>query len=323
MGWFIWNPSTPTQGKGKSKGRSASKGKAKGKAKADARVVSRWTPDQARRAWHLGWSGVALLTLGVGWVVARGVLIDYHRAHDQLPTDAQRVVLIDAPGWLDDSISHPMRAAAAAGLTPDPFDAAATAHVAASFKAEPWIKHVRQVRRLADGRVEVHAEFRTPLIAVRDPNRGGDHYLVDAQGVVLAGPWGQTAVVGQDFRIIENVAAAPPALGQTWPGEDVQAALQLAVLIAPEPFAEQVNVIHLAHAPHTEAGFELLLYTDANRPVLWGAPAGQALVTELVEERVKLDNLRTLYRNFGRIDSRDGTVEVNRPGEVRVANHRL
>ena len=303
MGLFVFSQK-------KAKGGKAAAQK-KGRGKKAASVDPSWDLARVRRAWHAGGLAVAGLTLVVGWVIVRNALLDYQRENHSLQTPPDAVALIDQPVWMSDSIADPMRLAAAEALSVDPFDGAGVQAAAQRLAQTPWIHSVEQVRRRADGRLEVKASYRTPVAAVRDTRNSVDHYLIDSQGVVLAGPWRWRTVRDQGFIVLEGVSDAPPTAGQAWPGEPIQHALALALLLGPEPFAYQIEAVHIENNRHTDAGIDLALYTTENRRVLWGAPLGHALTAELMNDQQKLENLRVLHRTYGHIDSVDGTVEVN------------
>jgi|GEM_PF-4666833 len=312
MGLFVFRNSNPSK--------STSKGKGKGtRGKGRAATDPAWDIQRVRQAWHAGGLVVAGLTFVVGWVVVRNALVDYTQQNHTLVTDAETVTLVGQPEWMSESIAGPMRLAAAGALNQDPFDGTGVQIAADRLESTPWIQSVSQVHRTTQGQLLVHAEYRTPVAAVRDSRNSVDHYLVDNQGVVLAGPWRWRTVRDQGFIVLEGVHEAPPQAGQTWSGQQLQNALALALLLSPEPYADQIEAVHVEDNPYTDSGMDLALYTTENRRVLWGAPIGHALTAEAMTDQQKIDNLRVLHRTYGHIDSVRGTVEVNHIQPIETA----
>lgn len=282
------------------KGRGKKKKATKGRGKAAKAAPPIWMPSESPLAWRIGTLVIVFAALITGWVSARSALLEYARSTRVATVDPEAVTLIDAPTWMSESIAAPLRDQAAAAIAPDPFDAEGIQRAAQRLNQCAWIKEVHQIRRIEteDGLpgLAIDAEYRTPLVAVRDPRNVNDYYLVDAEGVRLAGPWDEPTVLGQGFAVIEGTESLVPFEGMAWEGESVHAAIELAALLAGESFASEIEAYVVVEAKRFSPPFDLAIITTEKQELFWGAPVGHALVTEFIEDGHKLDNLRVLFR---------------------------
>ncbi len=288
MGWFL--SSSPKK-----------KGKKKTSAKRSTRKGASpepFDPESLRRAMHWGGGFVAVVGFTIAWVISRDALMDYaSRAH---PVQGRQIVLVDQPAWMTAELADPIASLAAEELTNDRFDQQALADARAALLASPWIKQVHQVQRVGDGTVQVTADYRTPVVAVRDMAQDDAYYLVDIEGVVLAGPWRRSTVAGQRFQYIAGVASRPPAAGEVWPGEDVQAGIDLAALLAAEPYADQILGYHVYPRGIDGDQHDLVLSLVNNASITWGLPPEQGLPIEAISAAGKMQHLHSQFERYNR-----------------------
>jgi hypothetical protein len=109
--------------------------------------------------------------------------------------------------------------------------------------------------------------------------------------------------------IIEGVARpAPKNAGQKWTGEDLHAALDLEALLldpANQPFTHEIRKINVANfgGRHDPREAQLVLYTRYGTEVRWGRPVKAADRFIEVDPGRKIDYLRHVYKDYGRVDA--------------------
>lgn len=159
--------------------------------------------------------------------------------------------LADRPDWMTDSLVEDLRvelmgSREAQGWT---FDAGLVRRVGQAAATCPWVKVLEkvQIERTAAGpddsgtagRIVVRAQYRRPVAKVQD----GHEQYIDAQGVLL--PAEQVAELGLKGPLpqIVNPGARCPAVGQVWPGQDIQAALAVLSLLADKPYFSEITAV--------------------------------------------------------------------------------
>lgn len=183
-----------------------------------------------------------------------------------------RVVLADRPDWVPATLAGRIVEA----LTPrkaDYNDPNLTATVYRLAQANPWLREVSLVRKMRTdepdvAQVEVHAAFRRAVAKIRV---GNEYAFVDEEGVRL--PAAETpqwvaaipasagrparqicflhqgdAAPGLDpkaihYILIDGLSAPAPAVGRTWPGDDLAAGLRLVRLLATRSYVNQVTLV--------------------------------------------------------------------------------
>ncbi len=299
MGWFL-----PSGKKSKKRGQGKPSRKwAQNATRAAAGPASRWR--WARRAAAV----VAVAGLGVGAWLGYAPLRDHVAARAAHATAGDlRVRLNNVPPWMRPEQVQRIVDEVAYRAGPDPLDRAALADAVAYLEREAWVRAVNSVQRHDRGVIDVHATWRHPaaLIGARD----GFH-LIDPDGVRLPGVYGYDQLEALGLTAITGVAAAPPAQGATWPGNDVQAGLALAKLLAGRPFADQVRAVDVSnYAGRADDAYPHISLITRDGMVRWGRAPGEAGIYEPDAPRKLAMIQRVAERYGGRIDANGQTVDV-------------
>lgn len=230
---------------------------------------------------------VVVAAMAVGWYYGEGALQRYVAETRPTRTTAEAVVLKNQPGWMHPRVAEDLRVLTAGQLSSDPFDGAALSKAAGVLAEVPWVKQVRQVRRMSDGRVEVDADFREPFAVVEA--RDGYH-LIDAEGVRLPGLYSRDKVPSPPLPLIRGINTAPPAeAGRLWNGYDVKAAMTLVRLLEPYTFSNQIRAYDAGSRDAADR-VRLSLITQNGR-IEWGYPPGDDMAVEVTPE-VKVERLQ-------------------------------
>ena len=277
------------------------------KKKSAGRSTKKPSPTASQRRQQVLTAGavIALAALIVaGWYVGEKRLRQYIETTRQTQTAPDSVVLLDRPAWMNDDIAKQVQARASEALShnPNPLDGASLQEAAKVLGMLSWVKQVKQVERLGDGRVAVAAAYREPVAVIEDNN--GYAHLVDREGVVLAG-LGKLASRAElkaqtPLPLIVGVNVPPPHFaGQQWSSDAVAAGLALAQLLADEPFAKQILACDASL--HDASGRVRLALLTQSGQVDWGYPPGREMGIEPPAQE-KLQRLRDLATRHGRID---------------------
>jgi hypothetical protein len=180
---------------------------------------------------------------------------------------------------------------------------------------------VNEIRRAYGKRpgdtIEIDCEYRVPLALVH----WKDYYwLVDSEGVKL--PEQFTAkqlpqvIYGRDskllFRVIEGVRQPPVESGRQWMGDDLVAGLTLAQYLAGQPYTEEVVRIDVSNFGGRDNAKEaqLVLLTKRGSEVRWGRPVNAKDFFIEVSVAQKLDYMRRVYNQFGRVDANQAWIDI-------------
>ena len=259
------------------------------------------------------------MSIAVVGGIAAGVLIGAPRLEAQV---AQRTLMqppqIDFnwpqsagtgdASWLPRDIQDVMLASALQELQrqPDPFSAGGLKAIADSALRSGWIENIRAVRRERDGSIRIDADWRVPTAVVR---RDTSDYLVGRRGEILPIIFPRD---GSPLKAIVGASKEPlmqggrPAVGQIWPGADVQAGLELLTLISARPWSEQVAAIDVSEYTSRK---ELALITKWNNKVIWGGAPGDTIPGQL-STAAKLGRIDALQKRYTRIDVNKRLVDV-------------
>jgi len=292
---------------------------AKGKRNVKAVLLACTTATAARVAAQVLLLGA--VAAATAWGLPR--LRQYVESKAAAPPGAARVVLKQRPHWMSDALAAQIVASAHVDEVRSAMDRSLLELVDRKLRANPWVKQVRQVRRgfgQAPGdTVEIDCEFRVPMALVssfeRGRNSAQEYFLVDGEAYRLPEkyPVGRLPRVMFDadghvsLRIIEGVAAPPPAEGRRWSGEDLAAGLDLVKLLSGHAFTEpilRVDVSNFAHRQRPNAP-QLALITRHNSRIEWGEPVRMTFHAELTPNE-KLQRLARLY------DSASGRIDLGR-----------
>jgi hypothetical protein len=278
---------------------------------------------------------VVVSVIGVAAVYGGARLHDYvMRSRQEAGPLASQVQLTAWPQWMPTALAADI----AHSLTPEVAfcDDAVTQDVYERAAVNPWIKRVTLVTKRSSGDprygiIDVQAEYRQPAVAVAVA--GGEDVFVDADGVVLpahqvprwiarlpaAGDAPARTVCfisGEDvpqrlaaepihYLRVEGVAAAPPAVGQKWAGDDLADGIRLAMLVYARKYCQQVQVVDVRNhnGRHSKSLASFLLVargggrTTSIRVERFALPEGDYVIAP----QRGLLNLDEYYRQHGTI----------------------
>ncbi len=177
--------------------------------------------------------------------------------------------------------------------------------IAARMESVAWVSRVQYVRRTGGGRFEISCRYRMPVAIVRVDD---DAYLVDEEAVRLPGLY----IPHPAWRIIEGVAAGPPAPGQPWVGDDIRAAISVLTALRREPFGDQIVGVgvgnHGGRKDPRVAHIELLTDRPGGR-IRWGSAPGRELEESGVQQKLAL--LRENFGKTGRADAHFPVIDIS------------
>jgi hypothetical protein len=257
------------------------------------------------------------LSVAVFTGIAAGLLVGAPRLQAQVAGRAlsQPVqITFDWPqgaggeSWLPRDLRDVMLASAYQELErhPDPFSPAALRGVADSALASGWLETITRVERARDGSIYLSGAWRTPTAVVR---RDSSDYLIGRRGEILPMAFKRD---GSPLKVLVGASKEPhmrggrPALGQVWPGADIQAGLELLALISSRPWAEQVSAIDVSEYLGRK---ELVLVTKWNSRVVWGGAPSDTIPGQL-STAAKLGRIDALHQRHSRIDVSKRLVDV-------------
>jgi hypothetical protein len=262
--------------------------------------------------------GVAALVLGMFFLV--NYTKKYIETEVPVPSGSLKVAIVNKPVWMSDYLAEQI-AATVPKNSSSAFDHDLLVATVAKLAKNPWVARVNQVRRVygqAPGdTLEVDCDFRTPIALVK---WGDNYWLVDNDGYVLpekfkAGDLDKITI-GRDgrtsFRIVQGVHMAPPESGKKWVGSDLAAGLDLVKLFYGKLYLDDVTRVDVTNygGRVRRADPQVVLQTRYGSAVWWGRPltAKDSLV-EIRADR-KLEILRAVVQQHGRIDASQAYVDV-------------
>jgi len=220
----------------------------------------------------------------------------------QAPED--RVIIARAPATMSPLLAQRIRSLVAELAGDDPLDQASLQVAHTALSQSPWVRQVYQLRRGSAGRIIVHAAFREPVAVVLALD---GYHLVDAEGVRLPGVYRADQLNYLALPVITGVTHAPPPEGAVWPGDELQAGLDLAQLIEGEGYAPQVASYDVSDRDAL-GRLRLRLITERGM-VRWGLPPGDERGLEPTSA-TKLRWLSSVNRRRGSIDAGGKVVDV-------------
>jgi hypothetical protein len=275
--------------------------------------------DPERAAWwrsvgiHAGAAIVVLFLVAVAFALAK----DHVGRKIAFPSKPPAVVLKERPSWMSDLVAQQIASQVAPRGAHSAFDHDMLVEITRMLKSNPWIMKVRGVRRVygnAPGdTLELDCDFRTPAALVRT---GSVYYLIDRAGVRLPEQYApadvprviETASGRSNILVIEGVARpAPKNAGQKWTGEDLHAALDLAALLldpANQGFTHEIRKINVANfgGRRDPREAQMVLVTRYGTEVRWGRPIKATDRFIEVNPAQKLEFLKAVYEQYGRVD---------------------
>jgi hypothetical protein len=258
-------------------------------------------------------------------IAGLGLWVDHRYVEQKLVFAKQppKVVLKNRPVWMSDFLAEQIARTARPGGASSAFDHQLLVDTVAQLNANPWIRGVKQVRRVYDkspgDTIEVDCDYRAPVALVH----WKDYYwLVDADGVKLPEAFNHADVPRiikggngkMNIRIVSGVRNPPPDSGMKWPGEDLAAGLELVKLLFGRDYTEEVvkvDVGNFARARDPKAA-QIVLVTKYDTQVRWGQPITPAADEFFVEVTAaqKLSYMETIWKDKGRVDGNFAWVDI-------------
>jgi hypothetical protein len=264
-------------------------------------------------------SFVTILTLGVR---ASKEFAERSALRPSTPVDVQ---LVNPPGWMNDELRQRIIQVATPVSAKSSLDPDQVKEIAQILAAEPWVKHVNQVRRVygksPGDTLEIDCDFRAPVALVQD---GGWFWMVDAEGIKLPERFTKEELakvaIGRglekiQLRVVTGVHQLAPQAGEKWTGRDLEAGIELARLFFDKPYMNDVAMIDVSGVdpvnPSTAgAKNEVVLHTRYNTQIRWGSPVQQPGFSVEVGAAQKLATLERLYSEYGRLDAGRPWIEI-------------
>lgn len=258
-------------------------------------------------------------------IIAAAVVVRFVRRDVQTRItfiDAPPVVMLaNRPAWMSDSLAEQICALAQPAGLHTAFDHDLLVQTAHSLAASPWVRQVRQVRRVYGRRpgdtLEIDCDYRAPVALVHWQSY---FWLVDGEGVKLPEQYTAAQVprilVGGDhhinIRIIEGVAHAPVESGHHWPGADLAAGLDLVELLYGKDFADDAIKVDVTNfgGRKDDTDAQITLVTRYGTEIKWGRALGAADFFAEVSPQQKLDALARIYARYGRLDANHEWIDV-------------
>jgi hypothetical protein len=291
-----------------------------------------FSPSLQRATVQLGSVLFALLLSAAGLYF----LFSYVDRRVVFPSAPPRVVLKNRPAWMSDFLAGEIARTAQPIGAHSAFDHQLLVDVTNLLQGSPWIRHVNGVRR-AFGKssadtLEIDCEYRAPVALVH----WQDYYwLVDGQGVKLPEQFKAQQVpqivLGGDgkmnIRIIEGVRNPPVESGRLWPGEDLMAGLEMVKLLFGQPYTEDIVKVDVSNFGGRVDLKEpqLVLGTKFDTQIRWGRPINSKDFFVEIPTARKLDLLRRIQEEYGRVDGRQQWIDIRfdkitRPSDASTAS---
>ncbi len=230
-------------------------------------------------------------------------------------------VLRNRPVWMTDSLANQILGSVAVRDRHSAMDRALLEQIGISLARNPWVKQVRQVRRAfhksVGDTIEIDCDFRAPMALAFWRS---EYFLIDSEGVRLppryAGVQTPPAMFSPDgkvnLRAIDGLAAQPPLQeGRLWPGDDLQAGLDMAKLLYGKDFTEEIHRINVANFKGRRQPREpqIVLVTKHATEIRWGEPVRASFYAELSPNE-KLRRLDLLRGQKGRVDAGYSWIDI-------------
>lgn len=281
------------------------KRKSRRRKRAKTRPRLTWLIPGRRRL--IGWACVGAVIVTAAWAAGSAASQLEAHVHRQIRSRVGDAVVafIDLPDALVELASADLHGAVA-DLKARPWtDDHICRDMALRLVRVGWIRKVRFVRRAADARFEISAEYRLPEAMVQ---HGGGFYLVDGGAVRLPGKYRYAPA----WQIVQGVREGPPPAGVEWPGEDVRAGLDVIRALEGEAFSGQITGVLVDNVGGRidSARCHVELATDrAGGRIRWGSAPGMEIEENTVGQKIAI--LRANYRETGRADANQPVIDVS------------
>jgi hypothetical protein len=237
------------------------------------------------------------------------------------PATPPQIVLKNRPAWMSDFLAGEIGKLARPAGTRSAFDHKLLVETYSALKTNPWIKSIKQVRRVYGQRpadtLEIDCEYRAPIAVVK----WGDFYwLVDGEGVKLPEAYTPQQVpqiiLGRDkqlaMRIIQGIKQPPAEPGYRWQGEDLAAGLEMVKILFHKPYAEEIVKVDVSNfaGRKDKKEAQVVLITRYATEVRWGRPVSSSDFFVEVPPAQKLGYLQAIYEEVGRIDGNHPWIDI-------------
>lgn len=247
-----------------------------------------------------------IAALLAGWHWSARSLRAYVADHRAADVTVEQIQLAAAPPWMSILLKEQLQSVVAREIDANPLDGSGLRRAAESLKANAWVRSVHRLERRPAGEVVVEATYRRPIALIR--SRDGFR-PVDAQGVRLPGLYLSHQVSLVKLPVVDRVAAGPSRPGEVWPGQDVQAAMRLIVLLRGESYMDQVQTFDVGQRD-SRGRLRITMRTHGGGQVVWGLPPGSEGAVE-PDAATKKHRLASVDRRRGRIDAGGKIVDLS------------
>lgn len=261
---------------------------------------------------YWAWMGRRVLVLLLIGVVVGSVAFGFGFLDRYVHTITQQrelkldVVLKNPPAWASQQLIKGV--CLSTGILSDDFllDESLSDKWAQNLTQNPWVKRLNLVRKRYDGRLEIDCQLRHPLASIRD---GQDIYYVDAEGIVLPA----LPLVGAEGHVVrlQGVKVGSLQVGTAVNTSDLLAGIQLLAMLRqvdqqmpmPDRLWGELAVIDVSNFQGrlSQAESHLVLYTDNNTEIRWGAAVGQGRAWYEAPAKTKISNLYQSYKLYGNL----------------------
>lgn len=228
--------------------------------------------------------------------------------------------LEDTPTWLPEQLREEIQHLARRHLdaSESPFSTQTLRRVGQAMERSGWFDSRPLVRREHGGRIVVSGTWRIPAAVVRTQGRD---YLVSWDGKPMPVVYDEGS---SRLTPIVGASASPPAEGsvidysRSWPGDDVQAGLELLNLIRTRPWISQVSAVDVSSFA---ADRTLSLLTTGGGRINWGGRPSKPRLGE-ASTTAKLATMDRLQKGYGSIDAGGRTIDIfwlGRPLEIDLS----
>lgn len=232
------------------------------------------------------------------------------------------VVLKNQPVWMSNFLAQSIINSVRPAAPSSPFDKKVLVNAYNSLSANPWVKTVREVRRVYNkspgDQLQIECVFRAPAALV---SHNGQYILIADDRTVLPEQFsedelpkvmfGPTAAGHTQLRIIQGVVASPAKPGAIWSGSDIAAGLKMATLLSQVPYADDIVRIDVSNAAGAMGQRlpRLILLTKAGSQIRWGRAPGDDDFTE-ASAATKLAHLQQIYAQYHRLDANEPWLDL-------------
>ncbi len=214
-----------------------------------------------------------------------------------------------ATTWLPEQFQEDLltKARGALGVDPDPMSRAPLMAVADSMERSGWFVGRPLVERRGGGLLLVRGTWRVPAAVVR---QGEKDYLLSWESTPMPVDYKTDQ---SKLPAIVGVIAPPPVdakgrdYASAWPGEEMDAAMELLRTLATETWYVQVAGVDVSKYRETKRLTILTRGAGAANGagggrIVWGGRASKPLVGE-ASTKAKIARLSSINRSFGRLDA--------------------